>query len=365
MRNKAHLILPVLFATALAFLLQHFLGSIAWAGLLAVITWPLHQRLLRRGWAPLASASFMLLLLIVSFVGPSVLLFHTLTYELASLQRMLISFNQTGVPVPSWLANLPLVAEPAVKWWLEHLAVPGGLNALVRTTVGDFMPHLTDTARVWGSTILANALYLFLTLLTLFVLYVHGAAVLHYLDRAGARLLPDQYGKLRRVLPLSVRGTALGLGSIAILEGIVLGVAYWVAGAPAPVLLGVITGYLALIPGGAPLSFTMVSLLLFGQGHSAEALGLFTWGAVELFLVDKFIRPKLIGHAVNLPFLAVLFGLLGGVSTLGVIGLFVGPLMMAILFGWLRDEPPGTAHLVTPPPAAPLTQALTDPERVT
>jgi predicted PurR-regulated permease PerM len=81
----------------------------------------------------------------------------------------------------------------------------------------------------------------------------------------------------------------------------------------------------------------MVSLLLFGQGHSAEALGLFTWGAVELFLVDKFIRPKLIGHAVNLPFLAVLFGLLGGVSTLGVIGLFVGPLMMAILFGWLRD----------------------------
>ena len=105
----------------------------------------------------------------------------------------------------------------------------------------------------------------------------------------------------------------------------------------------------------------MVSLLLFGQGHSAEALGLFTWGAVELFLVDKFIRPKLIGQRVNLPFLAVLFGLLGGVSTLGVIGLFVGPLMMAILFGWLRDEPPGTAHLVTPPPSQ---ASSTDPERV-
>lgn len=340
MRKNTHLILPVLFAIALAWLLQHFLGSIAWAGLLAVITWPLHARLMRRGWTPLASASFMLALLIVSFVGPSILLFHTLTYELSSLQRLLVNFNQTGVPVPAWLSSLPFVADTAVKWWMEHLAVPGGLNALVRTTVGDFMPHLTDTARVWGSTILANALYLFLTMLTLFVLYLHGDAVMHYLDRAGARLLPEQYGKLRRVLPLSVRGTALGLGSIAILEGIVLGVAYWVAGAPAPVLLGVITGYLALIPGGAPLSFTMVSLLLFGQGHSAEALGLFTWGAVELFLVDKFIRPKLIGKRVNLPFLAVLFGLLGGVSTMGVIGLFVGPLMMAILFGWLRDGQP-------------------------
>src|SRR3712207_2442192 len=138
------------------------------------------------------------------------------------------------------------------------------------------------------------------------------------------RLAPQHYPMLRHVLPLSVRGTALGLCSIAVLEGIVLGVAYAIAGAPAPVLLGVITGYLALIPGGAPRSFTMVSLLLLGQGHAAAALGLFTWGTVELFLVDKFVRPKLIGHRVNLPFLAVLFGLLGGVSTLGVIGLFVG-----------------------------------------
>jgi predicted PurR-regulated permease PerM len=95
---------------------------------------------------------------------------------------------------------------------------------------------------------------------------------------------------------------------------------------------------MALVPGGAPLSFTLVSLLLLGQGHSGAALGLFCWGAFELFMVEKFIRPKLIGRRVNLPFLAVLFGLLGGVSTLGVIGLFVGPFMMAILFEWLRGD---------------------------
>lgn len=343
MRNNIHLILPALFALALALLLRHFIGSIAWAGLLAVITWPLHERLVRRGWPVMASAAFMLLLLILGFVGPSIALFHMLSYELSALQTTLVNFNNTGMPAPAWLASLPMVAEPALSWWNEHLAVPGGLNALVRTTVGDFMPHLTGAARVWGSTILANALYLFLTLLTLFVLYLHGPSVVHALDHAGTRLLPLQYAKLRRVLPLSVRGTALGLGSIAILEGIVLGTAYAIAGAPAPVLLGVLTGYMALIPGGAPLSFTMVSLLLFGQGHSSEALGLFTWGAVELFMVDKFIRPKLIGKRVNLPFLAVLFGLLGGVSTLGVIGLFVGPLMMAILFGWLRDPAPANA----------------------
>jgi predicted PurR-regulated permease PerM len=328
--------LPLLFAIGLAFVLQHFLGSLAWAGLLAVITWPLHERLLRRGWPRPLSAVFLVGLLVAAFAGPSLLLLNALGSELAGVQRLLAHLNEAGVPVPAWLGRLPMVAEPAIKWWNEHLALPGGISLLVRSIVGDMMPHLTGAARSWGSTILANALYLFLALLTLFMLYLHGPAVVRLLDRAGDRLLPAHYHTLRRIFPLSVRGTALGLCSVAILEGIVLGVAYAIAGAPAPALLGVITGYLALVPGGAPLSFTMVSLLLLGQGHSGAALGLFSWGAVELFMVDKFIRPKLIGQRVNLPFLAVLFGLLGGVSTLGVIGLFVGPFMMAVLFGWLR-----------------------------
>lgn len=342
------LFLPLLFAAALAILLQHFLSSLAWAGLLAVITWPLHERLQRQGWSRFASASALLTVLAISFLGPSLFLFHTLSNELATVERLLGQINQTGVPAPEWLSRLPLVAEAATKWWRENLAVPGGLSALIQTTAGDFLPFLTGTARTLGSTILTNALYLFLALLTLFVLYLHGPAVAKYVDHAGERLIPKHYAVMRRLLPLSVRGTALGLCSVAILEGLVLGIAYAVAGAPAPVLLGVITGYLALIPGGAPLAFSSVSLLLLGQGHPGAAMGLFCWGAFELFLVDKFVRPKLIGHSVNLPFLAVLFGLLGGVSTLGVLGLFVGPFMMAVLFWWLRGGPGDTIHNSVP-----------------
>ena len=337
-RRASQLVAPALFALALGVLLQHFLGALAWAGLLAVITWPAHVHLQRRGWPPAASAACLVGLLILGFVAPSILLLNTLSGELAGVQRLLARANETGVPVPVWLARLPLVAEHATRWWNEHLALPGGLNHVVGSAAGDFAPHLTGAARIWGSTILANALYLFLALLTLFVLYLSGPAAVRHVDNAGTRLLPRQYPILRRVFPLSVRGTALGLVSVAALEGCVLGVAYLIAGAPAPALLAVLTGYLALVPGGAPLSFTLVSLLLLGQGHSGAALGLFCWGAFELFLVDKFIRPKLIGRRVNLPFLAVLFGLLGGVSTLGVIGLFVGPFMMAILFEWLRGD---------------------------
>ena len=284
----------------------------------------------------MASAATLLGALVLSFSGPSVFLFNTLSNEVSTVERILGQLNQTGVPPPEWMASLPLVAKPVLAWWQEHLAVPGGLNTLIRTTAGDLVPHLTSTVSTLGPTILANALYLFLAMLTLFVLYVQGPAVVKYVDRAGLRVVPKYYAVLRRLFPLSVRGTALGLCSVALLEGIVLGIAYGIAGAPAPVLLGVVTGYMALIPGGAPLSFTLVSLLLLGQGHAGAALGLFCWGAFELFLVDKFIRPKLIGRRVELPFLAVLFGLLGGVSTMGVIGLFVGPFMMAVLFWWLR-----------------------------
>ena len=330
------LLLPLGFALALAILLQHFLGALAWAGLLAVITWPVHEQLLRRGWSRMASASVLVAVLIASFVAPSIFLLHTLSNELATVERLLGQLNQTGIPVPEWLARLPLFAKTAIKWWQDHLAAPGGLGALMQTMAGDFVPHLTGTVRMLGPIILANALYLFLALLTLFILYLHGPAVVRYVDSAGERLIPAHYPMLRRLLPLSFRGTALGLCSVAVIEGLVLGVAYKIAGAPAPALLGVITGYLALIPGGAPLAFTSVSLLLLGQGHPDAALGLFCWGAFELFLVDKFVRPRLIGQRVNLPFLAVLFGLLGGVSTIGVLGLFIGPFLMAVLFWWLR-----------------------------
>lgn len=341
------LILPLLFVAALAMLLSHFLGSLAWAALLAMITWPLHQRLMRRGWTSAASAAVLVSTLVISLVGPTLFLVNRLSRELSTVERIFRQFNETGITAPEWLARLPMVAAPVLKWWHENLSVPGGLNAVITDIAGGLTPYLSSTMSYLGSTILANALYLFLALLTLFVLYVEGPAVVRHVDNAGQRLIPKHYPVLRRLLPLSVRGTALGLCSVAILEGIVLGVAYSIAGAPAPALLGVITGYMALIPGGAPLSFTLVSLLLLGQGHPTAALGLFSWGAFELFLVDKFVRPKLIGHRVELPFLAVLFGLLGGVSTLGVLGLFVGPFLMAVLFWWLRDGQAGPVKSAT------------------
>jgi predicted PurR-regulated permease PerM len=98
---------------------------------------------------------------------------------------------------------------------------------------------------------------------------------------------------------------------------------------------------MALIPGGAPLSFTLVSIYLAASGSPMAGLALFLWGAVELFIVDKTLRPKLVGGPIKLPFLPTFFGLIGGVKTMGFLGLFIGPVLMALLVAiwreWLRE----------------------------
>jgi predicted PurR-regulated permease PerM len=184
-------------------------------------------------------------------------------------------------------------------------------------------------------------------LITLFFVYKDGARMAAQLDRVGEHLLPERWQHFSRVVPATVSATVTGMGLIAMGEGVVLGLAYWVAGVPSPVLLGVITGFMAMVPGGAPLAFTLVSIYLVGAGDAVAGLALFVWGSVELFVVDKTLRPRLVGGPVKLPFLPTFFGLVGGVTTMGLVGLFVGPVLMALLVAiwreWLRglqDAPP-------------------------
>ena len=98
---------------------------------------------------------------------------------------------------------------------------------------------------------------------------------------------------------------------------------------------------MALFPGGAPLSFTLVSIYLISSGSPFAGLALFIWGSVELFIVDKTLRPKLVGGPIKLPLLPTFFGLIGGVKTMGFLGLFIGPVLMALLVAiwreWIRE----------------------------
>ena len=123
---------------------------------------------------------------------------------------------------------------------------------------------------------------------------------------------------------------------VALGEGFVLGIAYAICGLPHPLLLGVLTEVLAVIPFGAPLLVATASLILLIQSSTIQAFGLLAFGST-VFLAEYFVRPLLIGNSARLSFVWVLLGIFGGLSAFGLIGLFLGPAILAVLIAFWRE----------------------------
>ena len=330
--------LLLLILSAGVYFFHGFLVPALAALIIGFATWPLYRRLVVRckGNTPLAACLAILVVLLVLVVPLSVAM-HFAIREAGEFVRWAIEANRHGAAVPGWIEALPLVGVQLAALWREHLGEPHALAAWIQMLSGQHVGNISRTVLAAAGNLAGLLLLVLFMLITLFFVYKDGARIAGQVDRVGEQLLPGRWQRFSRVVPATVSATVTGMGLIAIGEGVVLGVAYWIAGVPSPVLLGVITGFMAMIPGGAPLSFTLVSLYLVGSGNAGAGLALFAWGAVELFIVDKTLRPRLVGGPVKLPFLPTFFGLVGGVTTMGMVGLFVGPVLMALLVAIWRE----------------------------
>ena len=359
---QAPLIARVLLLLVLAagvYFFSGFLVPVLAALIVGFASWPLYERLVQHcGGRTALAASLATLVVVAGLVVPLSLALHYALQEAVTFVQWLLKANRVGAVVPRWVQEFPMVGQRMAQWWVEHLGAPGALGEWVELLSGQHIGNIYRLALATTGNLLQLALTLLFMLITLFFIYKDGARLAAQLDVVGERTLPQRWQRFSRVVPATVSSTVTGMGLIALGEGLVLGVAYWVAGVPSPVLLGVVTGFMALIPGGAPLSFTLVSLYLVGAGHLAAGVGLFLWGSVELFIVDKTLRPHLVGGPVKLPFLPTFFGLVGGVKTMGFVGLFVGPVLMALLVAIWREWLHSMSHvpaspLVLPPEADP------------
>ncbi len=330
------LLLGILLASVYFF--HGFLVPVVAAGVVALASWPIRQWLATRFQLNRTVLAALLILVIVTFlvVPISVALGYAFR-ELQSWIGWIFLVNASGAPTPQWLANLPQVGDWVDERWSHYIGRPGAIGELVQLVSGSNIGAIYRGVLTAGALAFHLALTLLFTLVTLFVFYRDGIKICEQIDRVGQRILPTRWERLSRVVPTTISSTVTGMTLIAIGEGMVLGCAYWLAGAPSPVTLGVITGFMALVPGGAPLSFTLVSAFLAANGEGLHAAFLFSWGTMELFIVDKTIRPILVGGPVKMPFLPTLFGLVGGVKTLGIVGLFVGPVLMALLVTIWRE----------------------------
>jgi len=361
--------LLVLILAAGVYFFHGFLVPVLAAIVIAFASWPLYARLLGVVGGNRTSAAAIALLSIIAFlVVPIVLAANYAVGEVEEWVRWAIITNQHGAPTPQWIATLPLAGDWLNEQWTRHIGHPGAIGELIQIVSGANIGNIYRTVLQVGSGAFSLLLTLLFMLIALFFVYRDGESFVAQIDKFGERVLPQRWGRISRVVPATISSTVTGMTLIAIGEGVVLGIAYWIAGVPSPVTLGVLTGIMALIPGGAPASFTLVSIYLVASGSPVAGIALFTWGSVELFIVDKTLRPRLVGGPIKLPFLPTFFGLVGGVKTMGLLGLFIGPVLMALIVAiwreWLREidvmdqaetvpvalEEPFSPAVVPPPP---------------
>ncbi|RUT33173.1 AI-2E family transporter [Arsenicitalea aurantiaca] len=334
------LLLAVLIAFVYFF--HSFLAPVLAALVIGFASWPIYRRVLAamNGNRTLA-ASLMLAAIVTFLVVPVLIAVFYAVAEIRELVNWGLAANAQGAPAPEWFLTTPLIGEWLVEQWMVYVGQPGAIGQLLQIVGGNNLGNIYRGVLATGANALNLLLALLFMLVALLFVYRDGAHFASQLDRFGERILPTRWSRISRVVPATISSTVTGMTLIAIGEGIILGIAYAIAGAPSPVLLGVITGIAALIPGGAPLSFTLVSLYLVASGSPVAGLALFVWGSVELFIVDKTLRPKLVGGPIKLPFLPTFFGLIGGVKTMGFLGLFIGPVLMALLVSiwreWVRE----------------------------
>ncbi|WP_183900333.1 MULTISPECIES: AI-2E family transporter [Rhizobium] len=315
-----------------------FLVPVLAALVIGFASWPLYRKLLQKvGGNTTIAATIALILIITFLITPIVLAVTYTTGEVREWVAWLIHANRAGAPTPTWIAALPFVGPNLDEMWVKYIGTPGAMGELIQAVSGAHIANIYRAVLAAGGGAFHLLLTLLFMLIALFFVYRDGAAFSRQIDMLGERILPNRWERISRVVPATISSTVMGMTLIAIGEGIVLGVAYWMAGVPSPVTLGVITGIMALIPGGAPLSFTLVSIYLVASGSPLAGVVLFVWGTVELFIVDKTLRPKLVGGPIKLPFLPTFFGLIGGVKTLGFLGVFIGPVLMALLVAIWRE----------------------------
>lgn len=329
-RTAAGVLYALLVAIAL-WMVHDFLPAVVWATVLAIALWPLltwlesRPQLQKHGtWLAIG----LTLVVGLVFLVPFIVVVTQAGAEAADVTHWVQESLHSGIPMPDLVNHLPYGAERVSAWWQENLATPLGSSPAVKGLHGAAVVSMT---RHVGAR-LAHGLIVFgFMLITLFFLFKAGSKLGEQLLEASRRAFGSEGASLARRMADSVRSTVTGLVVVGLGEGALLGIAYAVTGVPHATLLGMLTAIAAMLPFCAPLIFLGAALWLFVQGSTVAAIGVAVFGLIVVFVAEHAIRPVLIGGATRLPFLLVLFGILGGAETFGLVGLFIGPALMTIL----------------------------------
>jgi predicted PurR-regulated permease PerM len=313
-----------------------FISAATWAAILCFTTWPLFLRLRASlGGRRTLAALIATLLLATIIVAPVAFLVSTLsenvTDVIAASQRLI----KEGPPAPpSWIASVPLVGSRLATWWTL-------MNESSSARVAELAKWLPTVQRVVlgsGRALGAGVFQIVLSLLLAFLFYRDGEAAARRTAFVIERISGDRGGLLLDTAGTTVRAVVYGVLGTAFLQGILAGIGFIIAGVPGSALLGFLTFVLAVAPGGPLLAGAPGIIWLYHRGETSAAIALGIW-IVVVGNLDNVIRPLLISRGgATTPLILIILGIFGGAMAFGLIGLFLGPTLLAVGFslfeGW-------------------------------
>ncbi len=320
----------------LAFLVLHwFIVPVVWALILAYVTWPLYARL-RHGLHGNAtgSALLMTLLLTTAFVLPLLWLIGLMQTEFTIAYQSVSGYLIDGPHrLPEAIRKIPWVGERLQQIVDRVAGDPSILRSEALSLAQRWFGELAELVGGVGR----NAAKLGFALLTVVFVYRDGDSLLTQVRSVMRRFIGVRANAYLLAIGSTTKAVLYGLVLTALAQGALAGVGYWAAGIRAPALLGAFTALIALIPFGTPFVWGSLGVWLLVTGHTWAGIGLLLWGTLVVSWVDNLIRPLVISSASHVPFLLVLFGVLGGFAAFGLVGMFVGPVIMAVLMAVWRE----------------------------
>lgn len=320
--------------------LKYFIVPVLWAAIIAYITWPLYHSVQKLcGPRPTLSATLMISMVVLVVGIPLTFAIFMLQHEgrnlFYELQRQVFSGH---LDVPQFIRDLPIIGNEVTRTLKEINTDP---NSIVQNVSGWFQSHL-NYGRLVLSEISKNIFKLCFAVMSLFFFYRDGQTILNQVSKALEMVIGPRIHHYLDTISETTRAVVYGVGLTAIAQALLAGLSYFVAGVPNPMVLTIVTFIFALIPFGPPVAYSAVSLWLFSQGQTIEAIGVMAWGVCVVSTADNVIRPLVISGATQIPFLLIMFGVLGGLASFGMVGLFVGPVILAVLLAiwreWLHEQ---------------------------
>jgi len=316
--------------------LRPFVAAILFACAITISSWPLYLRLLNKvkGRRSLAAAIMSVGLTLLILVPLTLVTWNIADNAASFYDHFKASLGSGTLAPPAWLRDLPLVGEMIDTYLRRLLGSREELLNVAKNLLEPARHLLLGGGVLLGSGVAQVSLAVFVS----FFLYRDGVTMLSSLSRAMDKLIgAEQATSVSDTISRTVRGVMYGLLGTALAQSVVAAVGFLIAGVPAVALLSVATFLFSLIPVGPPIIWIGATIWLFDHGQTGWAIFMAVWGVLLISGVDNVVKPLLISRGSSLPFILVLLGVMGGVLAFGFVGLFIGPTLLAVGMGLLRN----------------------------